>query len=133
MPFIETVKYYILGPIGLSESYDVNTVFPPFTARGFIESNEDLLLIGSTLASGGVSPKTRLRVFSTYGDKSFPFGIVDGYGMGVWRTKGWRTKGLQKSYVRGWLAMGSSAAVIYFDTDDLVVGMCAPKNVRDWD
>ena len=168
VPFVEAVKYYILDPIGLLGSFDVNTVFPPFTARGFLGSNEDLLLIGSTLASGGVSPKTRLRVISTLsvnkmlkdwtkaqnvtasfmqdktvnsmkrfqgvdgdgdGGDSFAFGIVDGYGMGLWRVKGWRTKGHQVSPVRGWLAMGSSEAIIYFDTDDIVVGMCAPNRI----
>jgi hypothetical protein len=163
VPFVEAVEYYILNPIGLSGSYDVNTLFPPFTARGFTGSHEDLLLIGSTLASGGVSPKTRLRVISTSstdemlkdwtrsqnvtasfekdetvksmkrfqydGDNSFPFGVVDGYGMGIWLVKGWRTKGHQTSHVRGWLAMGSSEAIMYFDTDDLVVGMCAPKQI----
>ena len=163
VPFVEAVEYYILNPIGLSGSYDVNTLFPPFTARGFTGSHEDLLLIGSTLASGGVSPKTRLRVISTSstdemlkdwtraqnvttsfendetvksmkrfqydGDKSFPFGVVVGYGMGIWLVKGWRTKGLQTSHVRGWLAMGSSETVMYFDTDDLVVGMCAPEQI----
>lgn len=162
-PFAEAVEYYILNPIGLSGSYDINTLFPPFAARGFIGSHEDLLLIGSTLASGGVSPKTRLRVISTSstdemlkdwtkaqhvtasfendktvksmkrfqydGDKSFPFGVVDGYGMGIWLVKGWRTKGLQTSHVRGWLAMGSSEAIMYFDTDDLVVAMCAPEQI----
>ena len=125
VPFVDAVKYYILDPIGLSGSYDVNTLFPPYTVRGFLGSNEDLLLIGSTLASGGVAPKTRLRVISASsndkmlkdwtsaqhvttsftndetvkgmkrfyydGDKSFPFGVVNDCGMGLWRVKGWHT------------------------------------------
>ena len=163
VPFVEAVKYYILDPIGLTGSYDVNTLFPPFAARGFLGSNEDLLLIGSTLTSGGVSPKTRLRVISASsadtmlkdwtsaqnvttsfrndetvksmkrfnygGEMAFPVQVVDGYGMGLWRVKGWRTKGRELSPVRGWLAMGSSEAVMYFDTDDIVVAMCAPKQI----
>ena len=162
--FIEAVQYYILDPIGLIGSFDVNTTVLPFTARGYFGSNEDLLLIGSTLASGGVSPKTRLRVISSSSvDEmlkdwtseqnvtesfskdftvrtvnrtfrgsgiSFPFEAVDGYGMGIWRVKGWRKKGNNLSPVRGWIAMGGYETILYFDTDDIVVGMCAPKAVK---
>jgi len=155
--FIEAVQYYILDSIGLMGSFDVNTMVPPFTARGYLGSNEDLLLIGSTLASGGVSPKTRLRVISSSSvdemlkdwtseqnvtesfskdltvktvRKTFAFEAVDGYGMGIWRVKGWRKKGHNLSPVHGWMAMGGYETIMYFDTDDIVVAMCAPKAVK---
>jgi hypothetical protein len=159
--FVEAISFYILSPMGLSGYFEENTPYPPFTARGFRGSNEDLLVIGSTLASGGVSPKTRKRVISLSSvekmlhdwtreqnviasfledqtvknmnrfcssetDDSFSsYGIVDGYGMGLWRVKGWRTRGDLTYAVRGWLSMGSSEAVMYFDEDGIVVGMCS--------
>ena len=64
-PFQEVATHHILDPLGLSGSFDANTKYPTFTARVFLGTNQDLLLLGSTLASGGVSPKTRLRVIST--------------------------------------------------------------------
>jgi hypothetical protein len=163
--FIEAITYYILSPMGLSGYFDENTPYIPFTARGFYGSNEDLLVIGSTLASGGVSPKTRLRVisissvtkmlhdwtseqnitasfmedkvvknmnsfFPSQKDDSFSsYGIVDGYGLGLWRVNGWRTRGDITFAVRGWLSMGNSEAVMYFDEDSIVVGMCSQNRV----
>merc|ERR1712224_478869 len=62
-------------------------------------------------------------------EESFQFGVVDGYGMGLWRVKGWRRKGLHQIPIRGWLSMGSSEALVYFDEDDLVVTMCASKRI----
>ena len=164
VPFVEAITFYILNPMGLSGSFNEKSIYPPFVARGFIGSNRDLLLIGSTLASGGVSLETRLRVISSSSvdkmlydwtsaqnvtksfmddktvhsmkrfyendkdDRLSAFGVVDGYGMGLWRVKGWRTRGERsRTPVRGWLAMGSSEALMYFDEDGIVVGMCAPN------
>lgn len=180
-PFEEVAKYHVLEPLGLSGSFDRNTAFPPFTARGFVGSNQDLLVLGSTLASGGVSPKTRMRVISpasvnkmlndwtvaqnvtesfhrdetvksmkrfvdgneTRHREFFPYAVVDGYAMGLWRVHGWHIKGsscpddsnnrephITKIPIRGWLAMGSSEALLYFDEDDIVVGMSAKKRVN---
>ena len=165
VPFVEAIKFYISDPMGLTGSFDETTQYPPFAARGFRGSNEDLLTIGSTLASGGVSPKTRKRVVSSssvermlhdwtdeqnvrasfardktvgtmkrfrYGEDDSSFsshGVVDGYGMGLWRVNGWRTRDERKYPVRGWLAMGSSEALMYFDEDGVVVGMCASQRV----
>ena len=160
--FVEAITHYILKPIGVSGYFDKDTEYPPMTARGFRGSNEDLLVIGSTLASGGVSPKTRLRVISSISvknmlrdwtrtqnviasfknDKTMKTmdrfanngsirasngNIVTGYGMGLWHVKGWRTKGSNGSAVQGWLSMGSSEALLYFDEDGLVVAMCAKQ------
>lgn len=129
-------------------------------------SNKDLLIIGSTLASGGVSPETGMRVVSQASiekmlydwttalnvtesfknDKIvkrmdhmfeissgiYPFGVVQGYGMGIWRVKGWRTRGRgSKTPVQGWVAMGGAEALMYFDEDGLVVEMCAQKRVKE--
>ena len=62
--FEEAVSYHILVPMGLTGYFEKQTEYPPIVARGYRGSNEDLLIIGSTLASGGVSPKTALRVIS---------------------------------------------------------------------
>lgn len=163
--FVEAIRYYVLDPMGLSGYFDVNTPYPPFSARGFIGSHKDLLLIGSTLASGGVSPETRIRVLSKssvekmlhdwtreqnvtasfmidktvksmtrfssgeHNDSFFSYGIVDGYGMGLWRVKGWRSRGNSSFPVRGWLSIGSSEVVLYFDEDSIVVGMCSQQRI----
>ena len=163
VPFIDAITFYVLNPMGLSGFYDMNTSYPPYAARGFLGTTRDIILIGSTLASGGISPETRLRVLSQSSVKKMledwtsalnvthsfnedktvqsmsrfynsqqgndplsVYGVVDGYAMGLWRVKGWRTrKGIIP--VRGWIAMGSSEALMYFDEDDIVVGMCAPN------
>lgn len=162
--FIEAISFYILDPMGLTGSFNVTTQYPPFAARGFLGSNEDLLTIGSTLASGGVSPKTRKRIISSSNvermlraptnknnhlassfmlDKTFAsmnrfrsgkeddsfssHGIVDGYAMGLWAVNGWRSRGHEKYPVRGWLSIGSSEALLYFDEDGIVVGMCSNR------
>jgi hypothetical protein len=65
LSFEETIKYYVLDPMGLSGSFDNQTAFPPVAARGFVGSLDDLMLIGCTLATGGISPKTSKRVLST--------------------------------------------------------------------
>jgi hypothetical protein len=124
------------------------------------------MIIGSTLASGGISPKTRLQVVSKTsvdvmlqdwtsiqsvqasfledrtvksmtrfqdGKSDFKLNdvVVDGYGMGLWRVSGWRTKGVMaKQPVRAWLAMGSSEALLYFDEDMIVVTMLAHQRVK---
>lgn len=162
--FTDAIKYYVLDPIGLSGVFDTNSSYPPYAARGFLGSTKDILLIGSTLASGGISPETRLRVLSqssvrkmlkdwtnvpsvsqsfkddktvlsmsrfynntNYNDDPLSvYGVVDGYGMGLWRVNGWRTR-KGSIPVRGWLAMGSSETLLYFDEDDIVLGMCAPN------
>ncbi len=66
-----------------------------------------------------------MKRFQYDGDNSFPLVVVDGYGMGipVWLVKGWRTKGYQR------LVIGSSEAIMYFNEDDLVSGICAPKQI----
>jgi len=155
--FEEAVSYHILVPMGLIGYFEKHTEYPPMVARGYRGSNEDLMVIGSTLASGGVSPKTALRVISSNSvqkilrdstkhakdtfnnnkvvesmnrflkDKSSSGNnVVRGYGLGLWRTKGWRTR-LGKD-VQGWLSMGSSEALLYFD-EDMVVSMCAEQRI----
>jgi len=161
LSFEEAVKYYIIDPIGLGGSFDTNTSFPPYPARGFVGTLEDLQLIGCTLASGGTSPKTRLQVISDSSvntilkdwtkefnitssfqenvtvrsmkrfqdvNSTFSHGIVSGYGLGLWHVKGWRMKG-GTTPVNGWLAMGSSEVVTYFDTEGIVVSMLAPQRI----
>jgi hypothetical protein len=65
----------------------------------------------------------------------FSSGVVDGYGLGLWRVHGWRSTpslssaGAGAVPIRGWLAMGSSEAVMYFDTTTLVVGITAAQRV----
>merc|ERR1719253_539584 len=164
MSFLNVMDYYIIQPMGLKGHFDVDTAYPPYTARGFLGTNEDLMIIGSTLASGGISPKTRLQVISTKSvdemlkdwtsvqnvrdsfskdhtvdsmkrfhdgrSAEFKFNIVDGYGMGLWRVNGWRTMGKDETPVRGWLAMGSSEALLYFDVDMIVVTMLAQQRIE---
>uniref|UniRef100_A0A7S1FN09 Beta-lactamase-related domain-containing protein n=1 Tax=Corethron hystrix TaxID=216773 RepID=A0A7S1FN09_9STRA len=164
MTFLDVMDYYIIQPMGLKGHFDVDTVYPPYTASGFLGTNEDLMIIGSTLASGGISPKTRLQVISNKSvdemlkdwtsvqnvrdsfskdhtvdsmkrfhdgrSAEFKFNIVDGYGMGLWRVNGWRTMGKDETPVRGWLAMGSSEALLYFDVDMIVVTMLAQQHIE---
>lgn len=74
---VKAITYYVLDSMGLSGYFDENTPYPPLTAGGFIGSNKDLLLIGSTLASGGVSPETRIQVLSKSSvEKCFMIGQV---------------------------------------------------------
>ena len=65
VPFVEAITYYVLTPMGVSGLFDENTEYPPMSARGFRGTTSDLLIIGGTLASGGVSPSSRLRVISS--------------------------------------------------------------------
>ena len=123
LSFVDAINLYVIKPLGLEGHFDLETEYPPFTARGFVGSNEDLMIIGSTLASKGISPKTRLQVLSQqsintmlrdwtqefkdsfsldktvasmnrfYHEKSeFQYEVVNGYGLGLWHVKGWRTK-----------------------------------------
>ena len=64
MSFLDVMDYYIIQPMGLKGHFDVDILYPPYTACGFLGTDEDLMIIGSTLASGGISPKTRLQVIS---------------------------------------------------------------------
>jgi len=167
MHFADAMRFYVLDPMGIVGTFNQNTTLPPYAARGFEGPLQDLLLVGSTLASGGISPKTHKQILSEesvhrmlldstlHSKKSFyeepvtksmkrfyhternsrvsmfPNGVVDGYGMGVWRVNGWRS-GAQRD-VRGWLSMGSSEALLYFDTTGLVVAMLAAKQVRTYE
>lgn len=154
LTFLEAMSKYILEPLGSAGSFDPETAYPPFPARGFVGSLDDILLIGSTLASGGVSPKTRLQILSVnsvqrmlrdstrnvsasfYNDRAtksmdrfvsenigFSSGVVSGYGLGLWRVS-WRSDS-----VPGWLSIGSSETLLYFDTTGLVVGMASAQRV----
>lgn len=150
--------------MGLNGHFDIETIYPPFTARGFIGTNEDIMIIGSTLASRGVSPKTRLQIitqksvttmlkdwsvmqnvedsfhkdetmasmrrFHHEGESTFEYGIVHGYSMGLWKVNGWRTEKETANPIEGWLAMGSSEALLYFDDDAIVVSMVAKQRVK---
>lgn len=166
MSFLDAMEFYILQPLGLRGNFDIHTEYPPFMARGFLGTNEDMMVIGSTLVSGGISPKTRLRVLSQTsvdkmlkdwtsiqnvkasflkdstvksmkrfqdGNSDFRFDVVDGYGMGLWRVNGWRMRkdgeGKTKP-IRGWLSMGSSEALLYFDEDMIIVTMLSQQRVK---
>jgi len=61
---------------------------------------------------------------SADGRKDFPYGVVDGYGLGIWRVNGWRFKA-QDAPVRAWLSIGSSEKLLYFDMTGIIVAMCA--------
>jgi len=63
-------------------------------------------------------------------ESEFKYSIVDGYGMGLWCVKGWRTNKSTGEPIVGWLAMGSSEALLYFDTDAIVVSMAAQQRVK---
>ena len=70
------------------------------------------------------------RFSSVEKDNSFySYGIVDGYGMGLWRVKGWRARGNSSFPVCSWLSIGSSEVVLFFDEDGIVVGMCSEQRV----
>eukprot|EP00957_Ditylum_brightwellii_P164657 12536783-Ditylum_brightwellii.AAC.1 len=62
--FKEAIDSYILHPMGLDGHFNEGTEYPPFTARGFVGTNEDLMVIGGTLAALGVSPKSRVQIIS---------------------------------------------------------------------
>ena len=165
MYFLDAMQHYILDPMGITGSFDTNTAYPPYAARGFVGSLDDLLLIGSTLAGRGVSTKTRKQVVSARSveallqdsvalgnttnsfsrhevvksmkrfhepssslESDFPRGVVDGYGLGIWRV-GWRSSA-EGPQVRGWLCMGSSEALLYFDMTGLVVAMHSTRRLR---
>ena len=55
--------------------------------------------------------------------------IVSGYGLGLWRVKGWRKNTGKAANFDGWLAMGSSETLLYFDEKGLVVAMTAAQRV----
>jgi len=65
-PFLTAMKDYILGPMGISGRFDINTQHAPYASRGFNGNLEDLLLIGSTLMNRGLSPKTKQRIISPH-------------------------------------------------------------------
>jgi hypothetical protein len=163
MSFKKAIEFYIVNPMGLSGHFDDGTEYPPFTARGFVGTNEDLMIIGGTLASNGVSPKTRKQIIQPntaktmlkdwtklqnvtksflqdktvesmnrfrHEESEFKYSIVDGYGMGLWCVKGWRTNKSTGEPIVGWLAMGSSEALLYFDSDAIVVSMAAQQRVK---
>lgn len=161
--FKEAMDHYITSPMGLNGHFDDETEYTPFPARGFVGTNEDLMIIGGTLGSHGVSPKTRTQIIKADSAKSmlkdwtklqnvtssflqdktvesmnrfrhkeseFQHSIVDGYGMGLWCVKGWRVNRSTGELIVGWLAMGSSEALLYFDTDSIVVTMTAQQRVK---
>ena len=157
------MRHHVFDPIGLNGTFDYDSDYPPVAARGFVGTLEDLMLIGCTLSSGGVSPRDTdagniteergpdVEGFHSseqgYGlisrgqnrqfneeirgsRESLSVGVVDGYGLGLWRVRGWRRRLLDGTpSVRGWLAMGSSEALLYFDTKGLVFAMAAPHRV----
>jgi glycerophosphoryl diester phosphodiesterase/CubicO group peptidase (beta-lactamase class C family) len=166
--FTNAIQHYILDPMGIDGKFDEDTPYPPYAARGFLGSLDDLLLTAGTLSSRGVSPKTRQRVLSPasvsellsntipgmeddpvqrlafQGDKAFrsmtrfrnprylsgsnatvPIEVMDGYALGLWCVHGWR-RTLQGDPIRGWVALGSSEALLYFDTTGMAVVFLSP-------
>lgn len=74
--------------------------------------------------------KTMTRFSSgEHDDSFFSYGIVNGYGMGLWYVKGWRTRGKSSFPVQGWLSIGSSEVVLYFDEDSIIVGMRSQQRI----
>jgi len=163
MNFLDAMQFYVLDPMGAEGQFDVNTNVPPFPARGYEGPLDDLLLLGSTLANGGISPKTGKRVITAESVSSmleprmvseaqresffashqaqtmarfvqrdaaeeFPFGVVEGYALGLWQVRGWH-RGPTGEPLDGWLARGSSEVNLYFDKTGLVIAMYAPKRV----
>jgi CubicO group peptidase (beta-lactamase class C family) len=64
LPFLVAVQHYVLDAVGAVGSYNQNTHYPPYEARGYEGPLEDMLVLGSTLANRGVSPATGKRVLS---------------------------------------------------------------------
>jgi glycerophosphoryl diester phosphodiesterase len=166
--FTNAIQHYVLEPIGIVGKFAEDSPYPPYAARGFLGSLDDLLLTANTLSCWGVSPKTRQRVLSPasvrellgntipdmdddpiqrlvfQGDTvvrsmkrfrdprylsdsnaTMPIEVMDGYGMGLWCVHGWR-RTLQGNPIRGWVALGSSEAVLYFDMTGMVVAFHSP-------
>eukprot|EP00971_Amphidinium_carterae_P284871 5655262-Amphidinium_carterae.1 len=46
--------------------------------------------------------------------EEFPFGVVEGYALGLWQVRGWH-RGPTGEPLDGWLARGSSEVNLYFD------------------
>eukprot|EP00928_Gymnodinium_smaydae_P064421 TRINITY_DN47749_c0_g1_i1.p1 TRINITY_DN47749_c0_g1~~TRINITY_DN47749_c0_g1_i1.p1 ORF type:complete len:719 (-),score=43.38 TRINITY_DN47749_c0_g1_i1:263-2209(-) len=152
MSFHDALRQFVTIPMGITGKFNEGTNFPPYAARGFVGTVEDLVLIGATLANGGISPKTRKTVVSADSvahmladqtvdvKESFLQDTVrlsmrrfekagarlpDGYGLGLWRVTNWTAAG-----VRGWLSMGGSEAAVYFDETGLVVAMTTPDRIE---
>lgn len=70
-----------------------------------------------------------MKRFQHEGESMFKNGIVDGYAMGLWKVKGWRTDKDTENPIEGLLAMGRSEALLYFDTDSIVVSMIAKQRI----
>ena len=67
MRFVKAFQTYVADPMGLMGAFDTGTKNKdeiPYEARGYRGPMDDLLLLGCTLANGGVSPKTRQQVLS---------------------------------------------------------------------
>ncbi|CAB9523337.1 expressed unknown protein [Seminavis robusta] len=173
--FTYAINHYVLEPMGIVGKFDVDTIYPPYAARGFVGPLEDLMLIGATLTLGGLSPKTRQRVLAfesvqqllnkttssqafqdpvqkiqkeafvndtvvhnmkhrfrdaRYSRSTFtvPTHVMDGYALGLWCVLGWR-RTRQGEAIRGWVALGSSEALVYFDTTGFVFAFHSPTRV----
>lgn len=63
-PFITSIQHHIINPMGLSGRFQMRTPYNLYAARGFKGDLDDILLIGSTLANRGISPKTKKRIIS---------------------------------------------------------------------
>lgn len=161
-PFRTSIQDYVLKPMGLSGKFNIYTLHLPYAARGYVGGIEDLLLIGSTLTNGGISPKTKQRIISASSvarllrttshfeenesdevvhsmskfqaanepnlrnnkAEKFPKQPVDGYCLGLWHVSGWRHDDEGRP-IEGWVSMGGSEALLYFEKTGLVVGMLA--------
>ena len=47
--------------------------------------------------------------------------------MGLWKVKGWRKEKETGNLIEGWLALGISEALLYFDNDAIVVSMATTQ------
>jgi len=107
----------------------------PVTGKQIISSSNTYRMLGDTVSPNTIGRSnfrknkvtesmSRFHTGRADGHKDFPYGVVDGYGLGVWRVKGWRSHA-QDAPARGWLSLGSSENLLYFDMTGIVVSMCA--------
>jgi len=111
----------------------VNQGISPKTRKQVISSASVQQLLGDSVMHTGAKYTfdkdpvvARMERFRT-SNLTFPLRTknpVDGYGMGIWRVAGWRLRPERE----GWLSMGGSEALLYFDSTGLIVAMLAPES-----